>query len=276
MCLSQAIAVLGISLVAMGEDIGSQMSLRLFANVYRYGEPLVRRAVPLALAMLSPSNPQLTIIETLSKYSHDSDTETARNAIFALGLVGAGTNNARVLATLRQLASYHNRDQKTMMLLRIAQGLVHMGKGTMTLNPFHSDRQLMCPTAVAALLTTCMAFIDADQTILNGRQHYLLFTLVAAIQPRMLITVVQDPEDREQLIQKPVQVRVGQAVDVVAQAGKPRTITGFQTHTTPVLLGFGERAELADNEEYVPQTPVLEGIVILKKKEDGDGEKMEH
>lgn len=36
-----------------------------------------------------------------------------------------------------------------------------------------------------------------------------------------------------------------QAVDVVGQAGKPNTITGFQTHATPVLLAYGERAELA-------------------------------
>jgi hypothetical protein len=27
-------------------------------------------------------------------------------------------------------------------MVRIAQGLVHMGKGTMTLNPFHSDNQV--------------------------------------------------------------------------------------------------------------------------------------
>ena len=39
-----------------------------------------------------------------------------------------------------------------------------------------------------------------------------------------------------------------QAVDVVGQAGKPKTITGFQTHTTPVLLAHGERAELATEE----------------------------
>jgi hypothetical protein len=39
-----------------------------------------------------------------------------------------------------------------------------------------------------------------------------------------------------------------QAVDVVGQAGKPKTITGFQTHTTPVLLAYGERAELANEE----------------------------
>ena len=45
-----------------------------------------------------------------------------------------------------------------------------------------------------------------------------------------------------------VTVRVGKAVDVVGQAGKPKTITGFQTHSTPVLLGYGERAELATND----------------------------
>ena len=31
----------------------------------------------------------------------------AHNSIFGLGLIGAGTNNARLAATLRQLAQYH-------------------------------------------------------------------------------------------------------------------------------------------------------------------------
>jgi 26S proteasome regulatory subunit N1 len=35
---------------------------------------------------------------------------------------------------------------------------------------------------------------------------------------------------------------------VVAQAGKPKTITGFHTQTTPVLLAHAERAELANEE----------------------------
>jgi 26S proteasome regulatory subunit N1 len=51
---------------------------------------------------------------------------------------------------------------------------------------------------------------------------------------------------------------------VVGQAGKPKTITGFQTHTTPVLLAYGERAELA-TEEYTTLTPILEGFAILQK-----------
>lgn len=60
-----------------------------------------------------------------------------------------------------------------------------------------------------------------------------------------------------------------QAVDVVGQAGKPKTITGFQTHTTPVLLAHGERAELA-TKEHVPVTPILEGFVILRKNPNYD------
>ena len=66
-----------------------------------------------------------------------SDAEVAHNSIFALGLIGAGTNNARLAATLRQLAQYHAKDSNNLFMVRIAQGLVHMGKGTMSLNPYH-------------------------------------------------------------------------------------------------------------------------------------------
>ncbi|CAJ0574536.1 unnamed protein product, partial [Mesorhabditis spiculigera] len=265
----QAVAVLGVAIIAMGEDVGSQMALRMFSHLIRYGEPVIRRAVPLALGLLSVSNPQLNILETLGKFSHDSDSDTAHNAIFAMGLVGAGTNNARLVAMLRQLASYHNKDQISLELVRISQGLTHLGKGTLTLNPWHSDRQLLCPASVASLFATCFFFLDANNTVLSSRQPYLLYTLVSAMQPRMLVTLVEDDKKPGQLKQIPVTVRVGQAVDVVAQAGKPKTITGFQTHTTPVLLSFGERAELA-NEEWIALTPHLEGLVILKKNPEYD------
>lgn len=56
--------------------------------------------MPLALGLISVSNPKLSILDTLSKFSHDSDSEVAHNAIFAMGLVGAGTNNARYLLSL--------------------------------------------------------------------------------------------------------------------------------------------------------------------------------
>lgn len=56
----------------------------------RYGEPTLRRAVPLALALISVSNPRLNILDTLSKFSHDADPEVSYNSIFAMGMVGSG------------------------------------------------------------------------------------------------------------------------------------------------------------------------------------------
>jgi len=126
-----------------------------------YGEPVIRKAVPLAIGLVSTSNPQLPILDTLSKYSHDNDLQVAINAIFAMGLVGAGTNNARLAQMLRQLAGYYAKEPDTLFMVRVAQGLVHMGKGTIGLNPFFCDRTIMHRPATAALLATLTAFTDA-------------------------------------------------------------------------------------------------------------------
>ena len=126
-----------------------------------YGEPTIRKAVPLALGLISVSNPQLSIMDTLSKYSHDNDLAVALNAIFAMGLIGAGTNNARLAQMLRQLAGYYYKEPDCLFMVRIAQGLVHMGKGTLTLYPYFFDRTIMSRTAVAGLLATLIAFTDA-------------------------------------------------------------------------------------------------------------------
>lgn len=252
----QALAVLGISLVAMGEELGSEMVLRSFDHLLQYGEPVIRRAVPLALGLISVSYPRISVMDTLSKLSHDHDADVAQGAILSLGLIGAGTNNARVAGLLRSLAQYYYKDANHLFVVRIAQGLLHMGKGTITLSPFHSDRGLMSPVAVGGLLTVLFAALDLKNLLLS-KAHYLLFTLVNAMFPRMLMTFDEDLKPLN------VAVRVGQAVDTVGQAGKPKTITGFQTHTTPVLLGYLERAELA-TDDYIPVSSILEGFAILK------------
>ncbi|KAJ3151446.1 proteasome regulatory particle base subunit, partial [Irineochytrium annulatum] len=267
----QAFAVIGIALIAMGEDVGAEMALRSFNHLMHYGEPVIRRAVPLALGVLCASNPAVNVLDILSKYSHDNDSEVAINAIFAMGLVGAGTNNARLAQMLRQLAAYYHKDANCLFSVRIAQGLVHMGKGTLTINPFHSNRMLLSPVAVSGLIAVLTAFTDAKALILD-KAHYLLYLLVPAIYPRFLLTL------DENLKSLAVTVRVGQAVDTVGQAGRPKTITGFQTHSTPVLLAYSERAEIA-TEEYVPLSSVLEGFVILKKNPeymDTDKEPADH
>ncbi|KAK4617824.1 26S proteasome regulatory subunit rpn-1 [Fulvia fulva] len=259
--LVQAYAVLGLSLVAMGEDVGQEMVLRQFGHLMHYGEANIRKAVPLAMGLISPSNPQMKIYDTLSRYSHDNDIDVAVNAIFAMGMVGAGTNNARIAQLLRQLASYYHRDPNALFMVRIAQGLLHMGKGTMSINPFHTDRSVLSRVAAAGLLTVATALIDDPKAFILKDNHYLLYYLVTAMHPRFLITLDEDLKPLQ------VNVRVGQAVDVVGQAGRPKTITGWQTQNTPVLLGHGERAELED-EEWISMANVMEGVCILKKNPD--------
>ena len=46
-------------------------------------------------------------MDLLTKLSYDSDAKVSMSAIFALGLVGAGTNNSRLAGNLRYLAAYY-------------------------------------------------------------------------------------------------------------------------------------------------------------------------
>ncbi len=110
--------------------------------------------------------------------------------------------------------------------------------------------------ALAGIMVLALAVLDPKATI-HAKWHTFLFALAPAISPRSLSCV------DEAGVPLRVDVRVGTSVDVVAQAGRPKTITGFQTHTTPVLLGANDRAELADD-TYIALTPVLEGFVVMR------------
>mmetsp|Transcript_63715 Transcript_63715/g.74641 ORF Transcript_63715/g.74641 Transcript_63715/m.74641 type:complete len:934 (+) Transcript_63715:124-2925(+) len=252
----QMAAVIGIGLITMGEDVGAEMALRAFDHLLHYCELPIKRAVPLALGVLHISNPEFSVIDQLSRLTHDPDTELSQNAILALGIVSAGTNNSRVAGLLRQLSEFYSKEAGHVFCVRISQGLLHMGKGLLTLQPLHSDRLLMNGPALGATLIFLHLCLDLKTTLLD-KTHYLLYYLTCAMKPRMLITVNED------MTWRPVTVRVGQAVETVGQAGKPKTITGFQTHTTPVLISSKERAELG-TEEVLSISRVLEGVVILK------------
>jgi len=253
----QAAAVVGLALISFGEDVGTDMSCRALEHLLQYQELTLRRAVPLALGLLHISNPKVTIIDTLSKLSHDADQDVAYGAIFAMGMIGAGTNNARLAGLLRQLAAYYAKDSNSLFMVRIAQGLLYMGKGLLSLNPLFSDRLLLDPVALGSLVVVVHSVLHLKNTILKN-SHYLLFHIVPAMHPRWLITLDEDLKEIK------VPVRVGAAVDVTGLAGRPKQITGFQTRTTPVLLNYGDRAELA-TDEYQSVATIMEDIVILKK-----------
>ncbi|CAL5330425.1 unnamed protein product [Camellia sinensis] len=292
----QGPAILGIAMVAMAEELGLEMAIRSLEHLLQYGEQNIRRAVPLALGLLCISNPKVNVMDTLNRLSHDTDTKVAMAGVISLGLIGAGTNNARIAGMLCNLSSYYYKEASLLFCVRIAQGcgleLIHIhtypagDEQVSTMGDFFQSGSfhirtdpligmfllnLKCwkriqsddpnkfslqlcwvkngvkcfmhsllrqGTALAGIVTLLHACLDMKAIIL-GKYHYVLYFLVLAMQPRMLLTV---DENLKPLL---VPVRVGQAVDVVGQAGRPKTITGFQTHSTPVLLAAGDRAELA-------------------------------
>ena len=49
----------------------------------------------------------------------------------------------RLAGILRGLSGYYYKEPTLLFLVRLAQGLVHMGKGLLTLSPYHSDHVLL-------------------------------------------------------------------------------------------------------------------------------------
>ncbi|CCK70931.1 proteasome regulatory particle base subunit RPN1 KNAG_0F02680 [Huiozyma naganishii CBS 8797] len=250
-------SILGIALIALGEDIGKEMSLRHFGHLMHYGNEHIRRMVPLAMGLVSVADPQMKVFDTLTRFSHDSDLSVSMNSIFAMGLCGVGTNNARLAQLLRQIASYYSREQDALFITRLAQGLVHLGKGTMTMDVFN-DAHVLNKVTLASLMTVLVGMVSPSFMLTH---HQLFYMLNSGVRPKFILTLNEEGEPIK------VNVRVGQAVETVGQAGKPKTITGWITQSTPVLLGHGERAELEDD-QYISCTSSLEGVVILKKNPD--------
>lgn len=128
----------------------------------------------------------------------------------------------------------------------------------MTLSPTYGDSTLLNPVALGSLLIVAFSCIKTKEFLLED-DPLLLYFISPAISTRFLVTL---DENLEIL---PLQVRVGTAIDVVGQAGRPRTITGFQTLDTPVILASCQRAEFVDD-TYEPLSPILEGFVIVRRR----------
>jgi len=112
----------------MGEEVGSEMLWRSFDHFLQFGDVSVKRTISLSMALLNISNPKVIVSDLLSKLAYETNKEVATNAIFSIGLISCGTNNSRIGTNLRQLAGYYSDDQSILQVVRLAQGLLHMGK----------------------------------------------------------------------------------------------------------------------------------------------------
>lgn len=70
----------------------------------------------------------------------------------------------RLATMLRALALYHGKSPVHLFMVRLAQGLCHAAKGTVTLCPAHADRRLTNQPALAGLLVVLTAFLDCKNS----------------------------------------------------------------------------------------------------------------
>ena len=254
----QCIALIGMSLIAIGEKMGIKMLFRNIHHILQYCDKDVRAVAPIMLGVLGIMDPSIQITDLLYKLCFEEEKEMALRAIFSLGLIGAGTNNSRIAALLRNLFDYYVGDNHYLYIIKIALGLLYTGKGLVGVNPYYSDGFLFSKTGFATIMVISMAMLDMEHSFIKNNQ-YLIYYLGISFYPKMLFCLDENLEELD------VDVRVGQTVDVVGQVGKPRKITGFQTHKSPVIVNNDESAELA-SEEYMPLGDiVMENFVILKK-----------
>ena len=230
----QCIALIGTAFIAGSEVVGNTIIVRMIHQLLHYCSLPLKRVVPIMLTVIGVTNTNIQIVDLLYKLAHDEDPEMALRALLGLGIVGAGSNNSRIANLLRSLAGYYESENEFVYVIKIALGLLHAGKGLVGINPFYSDGFLYSKTGYAALLILAFSMLNVQDFLIKNN-HYLLYYLSLAIYPKMLFFL------DEGLNELKTSVRVGQAIDTVGQVGKPRKITGFQTHTSPVLVNIGER-----------------------------------
>jgi hypothetical protein len=164
------------------------MAMRLINHILHFSKSEKKRVVPLALALLSLSNAKINVMDLLYKLAYDTDTEISYRAIICLGLVGAGTNNSRLADILRKLASYYSKESDPLLLVRLAQGLLYMGKGMLSIQPYYSERFLVSKVGMAGLVTFLVSLLDINATIL-GKYHYFIYFLTLSMYPKFLFVV---------------------------------------------------------------------------------------
>ncbi|KAA6401317.1 MAG: putative 26S proteasome non-ATPase regulatory subunit 2 [Streblomastix strix] len=298
------VAIIGIALVAFGEKLGQEMALRHFERMIQYGTPAMRVYIPIALGLLSVSNPTLGCLPFLSKMTHDVNNDVCMSALLGLGLMAAGTNNGATAKLFRELSSYHEKRPDVLFITRIGQALVHLGKGSLTISPLIYDSFLVSRPALVGLISFANVAVQCSSLLLD-KYTYLIYTLTPAIHSRVVSTrrykvqgtikekkeedkdkekeqEIEKEKEKEEItnidenqdFEQEVSVRVGQAVDIAGLPGRPNIVTGFQTMTSPAVVQSGQRIEINDP-KWVPLTDIIDGVVVVERKRRTDDEEEE-
>ncbi|OTF81024.1 hypothetical protein BLA29_006269 [Euroglyphus maynei] len=240
------------------------MVFHTFIRFLKLGSVRIKTSIIIAIALTHLSDPKMTVIELLYKYCHFTDENVVINAILALGFVCAGTNHARVSRMLSELNTTNRDKVNRLFAIKVAQGLLYMGKGLLTLSPQMEMLKLLRQSSLASIMAIMFRlFVDPVNDLIQQHHYYLLF-IAGSIRPKFLVTM----DTKMNSISVPV--RVGQSLDTIGVAGwKPQSVTAASgIFQTPVLLNQHERAELVTDDLFRPLSNHLEGFIIMEKNTD--------
>ncbi|CAL1400540.1 unnamed protein product [Linum trigynum] len=177
------LAVLGISMIQMVQlKTGDFLEVFLKHILPSQGVVKIRRSVPLAIGLICLSDPKDYAIEKLTSLSYDADEVVASASIISLGLVGARSCNARIADRLNELALYYYKSSVPLFCVRLAQGLLHLGKGLLTLTTYPYHELFLSRVGLGGMVIFLHACLNLLVT--SRRYHFVIYFLVLAIQLR--------------------------------------------------------------------------------------------
>ncbi|TBU12896.1 regulatory subunit of 26S proteasome [Hamiltosporidium tvaerminnensis] len=246
-----ACSFISIALISMGDDLCVKMVFRLLTSSCLLESGYVKQMVNICLALLFPSTCDLDVIDFIGKQIHSPDEDIMLSAIGSLGVIGSGSNNSKISNLYESLYSYHGKNLKVIFLVKVVQGLLHLGKGIYGLKCWGYDKRVLFKRGIIGVLSYLWLFIGDGS--LGVKYPFMLYNIVTGVSPKYVVTV-----DEEGNYLKGG-VKVGNDVNVVGVAGHPRRICGVQVHNLPVILGEGERAEVEDCGDVV----YVEDVVVV-------------
>lgn len=246
-----SVLVLGLGLIAGDDQICKALLPRFAERILCFGNIYAQRAVPLMLALTSLSDPKPELVDNLAKLALNTDKTLSFNAIIALGLIGAGTQNFKIAGVLRHCieSKCYSEEQIDHVIFgaHVAFGLLNAGKGLLALTLKNANIAQM-----AALCAVLFFQAPSEEVVVRAKCQPLFYLLGCALGQKARVAV-----DATGLEQK-VNVRAGKAVEELS-GPRPFRLAGFALHQTPVVSQMTDAVFVVD-EEYEPVMDGLNGV----------------
>ncbi|EJW01215.1 hypothetical protein EDEG_04054, partial [Edhazardia aedis USNM 41457] len=171
-----SLCLLSITMVGIGNHLSRDNVTQLLFKI-AVGDKT--DFIPLCLAILYASEPVLDIIDYIYDFSKNSNDPT--NTILALGIIGAGTKNPRIIDYLKSFEK-NTRNKNIENLLKISLSLCNLGNGTLSLSPTIYEGSIINKKSLISLLCVVCLFINKYYNPIIEDYNFLFLLLSGAVR----------------------------------------------------------------------------------------------